>query len=60
MPGGHIEKVRLLSLRKGQHGKAEHIGGRIHPPLLQVNGMDTPVIGKEHIHLAGYIHPLRR
>jgi len=40
-------------------GKLSTSGG-VHPPLLQIDLVDALVVGKEHIHLAGHRHALRR
>ena len=44
---------------KLEHGEGEHVGGPVHAPLLQVDGVDTRVVGEEHVHLAGEGHALR-
>ena len=40
--------------------EAEHIRGPVHLPHIQIDLMDGLVIGQQHVHLTGKIHPLRR
>ena len=40
--------------------KTQHIGGPVHSPHIQVHGVDARIVGKEHVHLAGKGHALRR
>ena len=51
----------LLGKRPGdelEHGKGQHIGGTIHPALLQVDLMDALIVCDEHVHLTGDVDPL--
>ena len=40
--------------------ETEHIRGSVHLPHIQIDLMDGLVIGQQHVHLTGKIHPLRR
>ena len=67
VPQGHQAGARVGVLRTGQlaggqveGGEAQHIGGPVHLPHIQVNLVDGLVVGEAHVHLAGEIHPLRR
>ena len=42
-----------------QHGKGEDVGHTVHLPLLPVDLPDALVVGEEHVHPAGDLHPLR-
>ena len=49
---------RRLAGNELEHREAEHVGGPVHLPLLQVDLVDARVVGEEHVHLAGDGHPL--
>lgn len=65
IPQGHIAGAGVGVLHAGQLTgrqlelrEAQHVGGAIHPPHVQIDGVDARVARDQHVHLAGKVHPL--
>ena len=49
----HISQIAAARVRVGLiDGEAEHVRGRVHSPVLQIDGVNAFVVGKQHADLA--------
>ena len=56
--GVGVLRAGQLSGRQLELRKAQHVGGPVHLPHVQIDLMDARVTGHQHVHLAGEVHPL--
>ena len=60
VPGSASSPSGQLAGLQVELREAEHIRGPVYLPHIQIDLMDGLVIGQQHVHLTGEIHPLCR